>query len=71
MLIVMEIPHENGIILSQRGVQANPCIRHCRSIINKEISLDKYVDMIISFFFMGLLCAWEPYGTHLGYPHMG
>ena len=30
-----EIPHENGIILSQKGVQANHmislCIRHCRS----------------------------------------
>ena len=84
MLIFLEIPHKNGIILSQRGggVQANHmnplCIRHCRSlscIINKEIRLNKYFD-IISFFFMGPLCCthmgpiwanriWDnPYGTH-------
>ena len=56
----------------QKWVQANHMnslsISHCRSkswIINKEISLYKYVD-IISIFFMGLL-----YGTHLDNPHMG
>ena len=69
MLIFLKIPHENGIILSQRVVQANHmnslCIRHCRSwsyIINKEISLNKIIIVdIVSFFLMGLLC-----GTHIG-----
>ena len=29
---LLEIPHQNGITLSKKGVQANPlCIRHCRS----------------------------------------
>ena len=67
MLIFLEIPHENGIILSQKRVQGNHmnalCIRHYGSypcIVNKEISLYKDV-YIISFFFMGLL-----YGTHTG-----
>ena len=67
VLVLLEIPHKNGILLSQMGVQAyhmNPlCICNCRSypcIINMEISLYKD-DYIISFFFMGLL-----YGTHIG-----
>ena len=65
-----------GITTSQRGVQANHMnplsIRHCRSlscIINKEISLNKYVDFI-SFFSYGA-ALWDPYGTHLGNLHMG
>ena len=92
MLIFLEIPNENGIILSQVGVRANHinslCTRSCRSwscIINKEISLYKYVD-IISFFFIGLLYGphmgpiwatriWaNPYGTHVEphcTPHIG
>ena len=69
MLIFLEIPYENGIILSQSGVQANHmnplCIILCRSLSNiinkeKEIRLYKYVD-IFSFFFMGLL-----FWTHMG-----
>ena len=66
MVIFEEIPHDNGIILSQKEVQAkymNPlCIHHCRSklcLINLAISLYKHAD-IISFFFMGLL-----YGAHM------
>ena len=73
MQFLLEIPHENRIIMSQKGVQVNHmnplCIRRCRSqssIINKEISLYRYVDIISFFLFMGLL-----YGTHLGDPLMG
>ena len=68
MLILLEISHKNGIILSQMWVQANHMnplctCRSCRSvpcIINKEISLYKD-DYIISFFFIGL-----QYGTQMG-----
>ena len=76
MLIFLKIPHENGIILSQKGVQVNhmnppaSAIVDARTcIINKEISLYRYVD-IISFLFYGAV-IWYPYGTHLGNPHMG
>ena len=44
-----DFPHENGIVLSQNGVQANHmnplCNRHCSSwsgIINKDLSLYKF-----------------------------
>ena len=64
MLILLEIPHKNGIVLSQMGVQANHmkplCIRNCRSyicshaFINKEIIL--YKDDYIIFF-----SSWDCY----------
>ena len=66
MLILLEIPHKNGIILSQKRVQANymnPSVSatvEASQALNKEKSL--YIDdFIISFFFMGLF-----YGTHMG-----
>ena len=68
MLFLLEIPHENRIILSQKGVQVNHmnplCIRRCRSqssIINREISLYRYVD-IISFFSLYGVVIWDPFG---------
>ena len=77
MLILPEIPHKDGIILSQLGIQANHmnplCIRNCRSkpcIINKEISLYKD-DYTISFFLYGTV-IWDPSGQPAyGLTHMG
>ena len=60
MLILLEIPHKNGIILSQMGVQARLAMHY------KQGNKFYKDDYIIFFFFMGLL-----YGTHLGNLHMG
>ena len=78
MLILLEIPHNNGIILSQMGVQANhmnPSVsatveaRH--ALLTRKLVCIK---MIISFLFslwdcyMGPIWVtgiWaNPYGTH-------
>ena len=59
MLIFLEISHENGIILSQKGVQAN----HMKHSVSATVEINKekvYITMLISYLFscyMGLI--WD------------